>query len=661
MITGEQLIKLFEACKNGRCLNRLHSLTIRTGLTYDTLFAAKLIDLYSKFISLPTARKVFDEIPHKTIYIWNTILKLYCRDKQYQESLFLFSDLFLSEEPDLHTISIALKACAGLKAVNYGNIIHGFVRKTHQISRNLFVGSALVEFYSKCGKMDDALYVFDEFPEPDAVLWTTMITGYQQNSKPTHALELFTRMATKQGLVLDSIALINVVSACAQTFDLKPGKSVHGYMIRMGFENSLSLSNALLNLYGKTGSVKSAANLFEKMPLKDVISWGSMMACYAHNGCYEKALYLFGEISTRKIDPNAVVLISALQACEATCNLDMGRRIHKLASSKKFDLDILVSTALIDMYMNCRSPDDAIHVFGKMPNRDAVCFSSMLHGCVENGMRNKSIEVFRDMLGNNFQPDAFDVVKLLTACSELGVFEQTSCVHGFLIRLGLADNPFLRASLVESYAKCGSLDGAIVIFEQTVDRDVVIWSSMFAAYGFHGQGREALRLFNRMVENSSVTPNKVSFLSVLSACSHAGLLKEGIEIFNTMVDDYGLQPSSKHYGILVDLLGRVGELEKAVGFIGQIQGPVEADVWGALLNSCRIYGNMEIGEIAAKKLFELNKGNAGHYILLANMYADEEKWDDVAKVRRLVRERKLKKVSGQSVIIEIREDERRRV
>ncbi|KAL3640302.1 hypothetical protein CASFOL_015270 [Castilleja foliolosa] len=650
MITGEQLIKLFEACKTGRCLNQLHSFTIKTGLTHDTFFAAKLIDIYSKFNSLRTTRKVFDEIPHKTIHIWNTILKRYCRDTQYQESLFLFSNLFSSEKPDLHTISIVLKACASLKALNYGNIIHGFVQKTHEISRNLFVGSALVEFYSKCGELDDASYVFDEFPKPDTVLWTTMITGYQQNNECVHALELFTRMAMEKEIMLDSIALVSILSACAQTFDLKSGKSVHGYMIRAGLENGLSLSNALINLYGKTGSVNDAANLFEKMPLKDVISWGSMMACYAHNRCSANALFLFEEMSIRKIDPNAVVFISALQACEATCNLDMGRRIHKLAIIKGFDLDILVSTAMIDMYMNCHSPDDAVLVFDKMPRRDAVSFSAMLHGFVENGRHDKSIEVFRDMLGNNLRPDAFEIVKILMACSKLGSFQLTSCVHCFLIRLGLANNPFLRASLVETYAKCGSLDGAIVIFEQTVDRDVVIWSSMFAAYGFHGQGQEALQLFTRMVENSSVTPNEVSFLSVLSACSHAGLLKEGIEIFNTMVDVYGLKPNSKHYGILVDLLGRVGELEKAVGLIDQIQGPVEADVWGALLNSCRIYGNMEIGKIAAKKVIDLNKGNAGHYILLANMYADEEKWDDVAEVRGLVKERKLKKFSGQSVI-----------
>ncbi|KAK6153094.1 hypothetical protein DH2020_012733 [Rehmannia glutinosa] len=655
MITGEQVIKFFEACKNGRCLNQLHSLTIKTGFKLDTFFAAKLIDLYSRFTPVETTRKLFDETPHRTVYIWNSILKCYCRDKQYKETLSLFSHLFLSEKPDLYTISIVLKACAALKALNHGKIVHGFVRKSAQINRDLFVGSALIELYSKCGEIDDALCVFEEIPEPDTVLWTTMISGYEQNGEPIQALEFFARMVIAKGVLIDSITLISVVSACAQMFDLKAGRSIHGYMTRMGFESGLSLLNALLNLYGKTGSIHAAANMFEKMPERDVISWGSMMACYAHNGCAREALDLFDEMVARGIDPNAVILISALQACEATCNLQGGKQIHKLAIKKGLDLDILISTALIDVYMNCFSPDEAIEVFDEMPERDAVCFSAILHGCVENGRAGKSIGIFREILANGFQPDAFDVVKILTACSELGVFQQTSCVHGFTIKGGLADNSFLGASLIESYAKCGSLDGAIAVFRQIIDRDVVIWSSMLAAYGFHGKGQEALQLFNQMIKHSAVRPNEVSFLSILSACSHAGLVKQGIKIFNMMVKDYGLTPNSKHYGILVDLLGRIGELEKAMGFIGQIQEPVEANIWGALLNSCRIYQNMEIGEIAAQKVFDLNPCHAGHYILLSNMYADEKRWDNAAEVRKFVREKQLKKFSGESVI-EIRDE-----
>lgn len=609
------------------------------------------INLLAKF---RIARNVFDEIPQRSIYVYNRMLKSYCRQKQYKETLTHFSHLLLSQKPDLYTIPIALKACAGLEAVDFGKVIHGFSEKSGHLGGN-FVGSALVEMYAKCGEMNESMRVFEEYSEPDSVLWTTVITGLEKNGQRMDALEFFARMAMAKGGLIDSVTLVSVLSACAQLLNLKAGRSVHGYMIRFGLQSSLSLSNALLNLYGKTGSVFAARNLFEKMEEKDAISWGSMISCYAHNGGAEVALDLFNEMVARGVQPNVVVLISALQACEATSNLEEGRIVHELASRNGLDTSVLVSTALIDMYMSCSSPDEAFEVFERVPEKDAVSFSSMLHGFVRNGRMHESIGVLRDMMANDLRPDAFDVIKILTACSELGILQQTSCIHGLITRCGLGKNSFVGASLIVSYAKCGCLDGAIAMFRQIKDRDVVVWSSMLAAYGFHGKGWEALELFKHMINNSSVRPNEVTFLSILSACSHAGLVNEGIEIFSVMVKDCKLTPHSKHYGIIVDLLGRVGELEKAMEFIDGIRDSVDANIWGALLGSCRIHQNTEIAKIAAKKMVELDALCDGHHVLLSNIYASEKKWDEVAEVRKLVEEKQLKKVSGKSTV-EIRDE-----
>ncbi|KAL3833120.1 hypothetical protein ACJIZ3_007856 [Penstemon smallii] len=655
MITAELFLKLFQQCKTGKCLTQLHSHTIKSGLTHNTLFAAKLVELYSNFTLIQTTRKLFDEMPHRTVYIWNLILKCYYREKNYKESLVLFSQMFSSQKPDLYTIPIALKSCAVLKALEFGEIIHGFVKKSDGIGTNLFVGSALIEFYSKCGEMDNALCVFEEYPVPDTVIWTTMITGYEQNNEPKQALEFFSQMVRAQQNVLDPVTLISVVSACVQMLNINVGRSVHGFMIRFGFDNVLSLSNALLNLYGKTGFLNYAANLFKTMEKKDVISWGSVISCYAHHGSGKEALDLFDMMISKGIEPNVVVLISALQACEAIRNLEVGKRIHEIAARKRFDLNIMISTALIDMYMNCSSPYEAINVFERMQVKDSVCYSNLLCGCHHNGMWYKSMEIFKNMLASEVKPSSVDMVKIFTVCSELGVLQYTSCIHGFAIKLGVENNSYLSASLIESYAKCGSLDDSIGVFNGIKDGDVVIWSSVFAAYGLHGKGHEALELFNQMIKHTPIKPNDVSFVSILSACSHAGLVKEGIDTFNMMVNVYNQNPNSKHYGIMVDLLGRIGELDKAMEFIEQIQGPVGANEWGSLLGASRIYQNTQMGEVAARKLVELDPNQTGHYILLSNIYAVDEKWDNVAEVRKVVKERKLKKVSGQSVI-ELRDE-----
>ncbi|KAL2532271.1 putative Pentatricopeptide repeat-containing protein [Abeliophyllum distichum] len=655
MKTRDQLIKLFQACKNGKYFTQLHSLTIKSGLTQDVLFAAQLVDLYSNFSPIQTTRKLFDETPQRNVYIWNSMLKCYCREKQYKETLLLFSRLVSCEKLDWYSIPIALKACSGLKAFEFGEMIHGFAEKNGQTSLNLFVGSGLVELYSKFGKMGDAVRVFEEYFEPDIVLWTTLITGYEQNGSPEEALEIFVRMVVGNAVLPDSITLVSIVSACAQLLKLKAGRSVHGYVMRMGFDGSLSLSNSLLNLYAKTGSVNAAANLFSKMEGKDVISWASMIACFAHNRAAMEALKLFDEMMIRGVEPTSVILISTLQACKATCNLEEGKRIHEIAANKGLESDILVSTALIDMYMNCSSPDEAIEVFKRIPENDAACWSALLCGYVQNGMADKSMGVFCNMLASDIRPDGVVMVKILLSCSELGVLQQTCCIHGFVIKGGFSNNSFVGASLIESYAKCGSVDNAVMVFEGIIDKDVIVWSSMFAGYGYHGRGHDSLEFFDRMVKHSAIRPNNVTFLSILAACSHAGLVKEGIEIFNKMVNDYKLIPDSKHYGIVVDLLGRTGELDKAMQFIDQIPQPVGAHIWGALLGACRIHQNMEMVEVAAKNLLQLDPDHSGYYILLSNVYAVGGKWDNAADVRTLVKEKQLKKVSGQSAI-ELRDE-----
>ncbi|KAM0958008.1 hypothetical protein EV1_023114 [Malus domestica] len=440
--------------------------------------------------------------------------------------------------------------------------------------------------------------VFDEFLHLDVFLWTSMVTGYEQNGDPEEALEFFSRMVMVGRINPDRVMLVSAVSACAQLSNFRIGSCVHGVSIRNGFNSDLSLGNALLNLYAKTGYVKTAARLFMKMPENDVVSWSSLIACYTHNRDVIKPLNLFNETIDMRIEPNLVTLVSALQACALAGNLEEGKKIHEIATGKCFELDIKVATALIDMYMKCSAPEKAGDLFNRMPKKDVVSWAALLSGYAHNGMAYKSIGVFRNMLLDATQPDAVAIVKLLAACSELGIFFNK-----------------LSASMLIS------IDNAILLFEGITDKDVVIWSAMIAGYGVHGQGEEALRVFDRMVKHSAVKPNDVTFLSILSACSHSGLIEEGIEIFNTMLHEYQLKPGPEHYGIIVALLGWTGELDKAMEIVERMPNPAAPHVWGAFLGACRIHNNTKLGEVAAKSLFQLD-----------------------------CREKGLKKMSGQSVV-----------
>ncbi|XP_021892007.1 putative pentatricopeptide repeat-containing protein At3g01580 [Carica papaya] len=655
MTRREVLLKLLKACDDGKSLTLLHSQILKAGFIHDSFLASRLCVLYAEYSFLNHARKLFDETPQRSTFMWNAMLSGYSRERKWKETLILFKEMVRhgnsdEKKPDGFTLPIALKACTMLRAFEHGEMVHGFAWKNGKVGLDLFVGSALIELYSKWGKMGDALKIFEEFESPDVVLWTSMVTGYEQNGFPNEAVLIFSRMVGVENVRVDPVMLVSLVSACTQLTSFKLGSCVHGFGIRRGFDRNLSLANSLLNLYAKAGSKRIASNLFRKMTEKDVISWSSMIACYAQSGDAVEALGLFEEMVDKAIEPNAITVVSILQACGIGCDLEKGRKIHKLAVEKGFDVEVSVSTALINMYMNCSSPDEALNVFTIMPKKDVISWAALINGYAQNGMAYKSMGIFCDMLSNRIRPDAVAMVNILVSCSFLGILRQASCLHGYVIRGGFGNNPYIGACLIELYSKCGTLDNAIKVFQGTTVKDVVIWSSMIAAHGVHGQAGEALRIFDQMIKSSATRPNHVTFLSILSACSYAGLVEEGVKIFDMMGNVLKLDPGLEHYGILVDLLGRKGELEKAMEIINQMPITAGAHVWGALLGACRIHHNVEMGERAAKKLFDLDPNHAGYYILLSNIYGFNEKWDNMSKIRSLVREKGMKMMLGQSAI-----------
>jgi pentatricopeptide repeat protein len=199
------------------------------------------------------------------------------------------------------------------------------------------------------------------------------------------------------------------------------------------------------------------------------------------------------------------------------------------------------------------------------------------------------------------------------------------------------------------YAKCGSIEIARHLFDKMVKRDVVSWNTIISGYGMHGRGEDALALFSQMQEKDMV-PNSITFISVLSACSHAGLVNEGWHYFDCMNKVYCISPGMKHYACMVDLLGRAGLLDEAQNFIQKMPIQPDAGVWGALLGACRIHGNVDLGECIAKQLLELESEDAGHYVLVSNIYAAAGRWDDVSRMRTLMKKRELKKTPGYSFI-----------
>ncbi|KAJ4825518.1 hypothetical protein Tsubulata_022183 [Turnera subulata] len=274
----------------------------------------------------------------------------------------------------------------------------------------------------------------------------------------------------------------------------------------------------------------------------------------------------------------------------------------------------------------------------------------MISGYVTVGNYLKALELYEDMKAVGVNPDAITFTTLLPACSQLAALEKGMEIHRSITENGLEANEIVMGAILDMYAKCGAVDKALTVFNQLPSRDLVSWTSMITAYGSHGQAEEALKLFSEM-QQSSVKPDGVTFLAVLSACSHAGLLDEGYYYFNQMIMQYNIQPQIEHYSCLIDLLGRFGRLNDAYSIL-QSNTEIREDIGllSTLLSGCRLHKNLEMGEKIAKLPIEKDPDDPSSYITLSNMYSVAKKWDEVRRVRLQMKELGLKKNPGCSWI-----------
>eukprot|EP01018_Ginkgo_biloba_P037431 Gb_29873 [translate_table: standard] len=639
---------LLRACTNIKSLKQLHAHVLISGLDQNIILGAQLVNIYTKCGSLENARLVFDKINERNAFIWNAIIRGYARNGPWKETVTLYYQMLQEGiQPDNFTFRFVLKACGSLSALQEGKEIHYHVVRTG-LESDIFVASALVHMYAKCGSVENARHVFDKLSTRDVVLWSSMIAGYAQNGHANEALTLFNQMQLSD-VKPNSVTIVSVLPACACLGALQQGKWIHTYILRSGFDSDVSVCNSLVAMYAKCGSLEVAHQVFNKISEKDVVSWNTMITGYSQNGDTNKALKLFHQMQLEEVTPDSITIASVLPACANSGALQQGKWIHDYIVRSGFESDVFVGTALIDMYAKCGSIENSRQVFDKMSARNVVSWSALIAGYAQNGHANEALALFHQMQLAYVKPDSITMVSVLQACAHLGALKQGELIHDNIIKSGFDSDVSIGNSLIDMYAKCGSLEDARRLFDKMSIRDVVSWSAMIAGYGMHGHGQDAIALFSQM-QWTNMKPDDVTFLSLLSACSHAGLVDYGWRYFDCMNQDYNITPRLKHYACMVDLLGRAGHLDEAEAFIKSMPFEPDAGVWGALLGACRIHCNIDIGERVAECLFDLEPKNAGFYVLLSNIYAAGGKWDDAAKVRTMMKDRGFKKTPGCSFI-----------
>eukprot|EP01018_Ginkgo_biloba_P023373 Gb_39406 [translate_table: standard] len=639
---------LLHACTNIKQLHQYHAHLLRAGLHQNIFIHTKLVTMYALCGSMDNARLLFNNTYKPNVYLWTAMISGYVRNGPCEEALKLYYQMQQEGvRPDKFVYSSIIKACADLSALQEGMDIHNDIVR-NGFEADIFVGSSLVTMYAKCGSIVVARELFDRMPEKNVVLWSAMIAGYAQNGFANEALTLFNEMLC-QDIEPDSVIMVNILPACAHLSALQQGRRIHGYIVKSGFESDVVVGTALVDMYAKCGNMDLARHLFDKISKRNVVSWNAIIAGYAQNGHANEAFTLFRQMQLLGVKPNSVTMASVIPACVHLPALQQGKQIHAYIIRRGFESDIVLGTATVDMYAKCGSILIARQLFDKISKRDVVAWSAMIAGYGRNGHASEVLTLFSEMQLQGIKPDSFSLVSILQACAHLSALQQGKRIHGFVIKSGCESDVIVGTALIDMYAKCGSIEIARQLFNKMSKRNVVSWNAMIMGYGMHGYGEDALALFSHM-QQTGMMPDHVTFIGVLSACSHAGLVDEGFHYFDCMSQDYCITPKVEHYACMVDLLGRAGHLNEAHGFIKKMPLEPDAAVWGALLGACRIHCNIKLGEYVAERLFKLEPENAGWYVLLSNIYAVAGKWVDVAKVRRMMNDRGLKKKPGSSLI-----------
>ncbi|KAL0410922.1 UNVERIFIED_CONTAM: Pentatricopeptide repeat-containing protein, mitochondrial [Sesamum latifolium] len=561
---------------------------------------------YFKKHDVDSARKLFDEMPHKNVVTWNCMISGFIRNGMIREARQVFD-------------SMPIKNVVSWTAMLSGYAKNGRLEEARALfdlvqRKNVACWNSMISGYVNCGRIEEGRALFDAMPVKNDVSWAMMIEGYFRYGTVNEAESLFNKASSK----------------------------------------SLLLCNAMLAGYGGKGSVDKSYDLFMRMPERDVASWTCMITCFMGVGEVERGKRFFDEMPEKDTVAWTAVIKGYLdhKRIESAGEL-FDKMPHKDIVAWNSMLSGCVHNGKVedahDLFMKMleRNKDDittARKFFEGMPMKDETSWNTLISGY----QTEEALVLYVKMLSDGFKPDQSTLTSVISVCGILALQSWGKAMHVFVFKIGCENDNMVMSSMISMYSRCGFINDACLVFKTMHNHDTAAWNAMLVAQAHHYSAKEALNLFHCMT-HAGCRPDHVTFLVLLTACSHSGLISDAWKYFKLM-ERWKLTPKPQHYACMVDLLGRSGLVAEAFELVNQLPVDLPVYAWETLLSACSIHANYDLGDLIAEKILGYQPCDVGMCVLQSNIYSARGMWKDAAHIRAKLKQNQLNKELGCSWI-----------
>ncbi|KAL0459482.1 UNVERIFIED_CONTAM: Pentatricopeptide repeat-containing protein, chloroplastic [Sesamum latifolium] len=512
-------VAALQACEELLSGMQIHALVLKSGLSSDRYVANALVVMYSKCSRIDDATRVFEDMGDRDNVSWNSMLAAYVQNNLYDESLGFFREITRAGQlPDQASIISVLSACGRSGNLLNGLEIHAFALK-NGMELDLQVSNTIIDMYAKCSKTSFMGSAFQRIPQKDHISWTTIIAGYVQNFCYVKALQSF-REVLVQGIEIDKMMIESVLLASRGLKCISLAKEIHGYIVRRELSD-IVLWNTFVDIYGESGEVDYARNIFELLEVKNVVSWTSMIACYVQNGLAYEALGLSFHMVKSGVELDSIALLSILSAAADLSALRKGKEVHGFLIRRCLHLGESIASSLVDMYASCGAVDNSYKVFNSTKDKDLVLWTSMINAYGMHGQGVTAIELFRKMEAENLRPDHIAFLALLYACSHSSLVDAGKRYFNIMqCQYDLEPWPEHYACLVDLLGRANCLEEAFELVESMkLEPTAAVWCALLGACRTHSNLEIGEKAARKLLEMDPENPGNYVLISNVYAAA----------------------------------------------------------------------------------------------------------------------------------------------